>query len=279
MNGNMIEKANEFDAILAGASKCGTTSLIFYLYQHPEIFVPWDDESDKDLKFDTMPKDLRIPNNKFNIIRDESLLYNRKRIKKLYKSNPHIKLIFSFRDPVERAKSAYWYKNKNRGLHISFEESLNHPRWGDWVLKEGLYKRGVKNFTNFLDDNKFFIIAEEMWNNKNSVFEDLFHFLEVDSKYRPEKLPKRNPGGAPRIRFIHDIVTNNYHIPILSTRYPEIFPILRKGVNIFNLGDYPEMDRRIREKLVKYYREKNKGLDKIIEKDLSKWWDWWNKYD
>lgn len=44
----MLKRADEFDAVLAGVSKCGTTTLIKYFNEHPDIFVPWNKEKDRD---------------------------------------------------------------------------------------------------------------------------------------------------------------------------------------------------------------------------------------
>lgn len=270
-----MKRADEIDVILAGVSKCGTTTMIKYFNEHPELFVPWDESRDRDLKFHNLPSDLEIPEDTISVIRQEGFLYEKDDIKELYEINPDMKFVLIFRDPVKRANSAYWQKVRNRGIKISFEDSFTSDKWEDWVFRSGEYKRGLEYLEDFPDENKHYIIAEEWWKDEEKVLDELFDFLGVRKDIKFERVGNRNPGGAPRSWFIHDIVTNNYDIPILSKHFPEIFPIIRKASYLFNLKDYPEMDEKTRRYLIDHYSEVNEDLDEMIGKDLSKWWDWW----
>ncbi len=133
----------------------------------------------------------------------------------------------------------------------------------------------TKNLEIFPDDNKYFIIAEELWSNFEKVLKDLFSFLEVRKDFNPSKNVRTNPSGAPRIELLNDFVTGNRKIPIVSEKYPELMKYIRRGVHIFNLKDKPTMKEEIEQKLIEYYRKKNEGLGKITNRDLGEWWDWW----
>ncbi len=273
------------DTVIAGFSKCGTQSLLTYLHEHPEIYTPWDYSVDGNRGFNEYFKSLmRGDNSSYDfsgyededvvVFKDENLPEGGEVIDYINKNFPDIKVIFMIRDPIKRAYSAYWYRVKNRGIKESFEEALGSPKRKEFILDEGRYKEAIELFSDFPEKNKFYIVSEEMWEDKDSVLEDLFDFLGVEQFEVGEEI-HRNPSGAPRIRVLHDIVTNNYDLPIISKHFPEIFPVIRKGVNMFNLKDYPPMDEETKEKLIQYYKEKNRGLDEMIDKDLSRWWDWW----
>ncbi len=272
------ENVKYFDAVLAGMPKCGSTTLITYFHQHPKIYVPWDESRGKDPRYTdskwnprTGEIDNKLPNKKM-IFREEHLANKREDREKLYELNSDISLIFTFRDPVKRAYSAYWHLVRNEGWKKPFKDVFEYDRSRKVCIQFGEYSSYLEDINKFNDQNKFYIISEEFWNDTETVLKDLYSFLKLDY-ISPSKI-HRNPGGAPRSEFVNDLVTGNIRIPVITDNN-KLLKIIRKGVNIFNLKDYPEMDKEMRKKLIEYYKEKNEGLDEMIDKDLSKWWDWW----
>ncbi len=272
------ENVKYFDAVVGGVEKCGTTSLIRYLKQHPDIYVPWNKEKDRDPRWWgdwTGDIDHNIPN-KMMIFRNEFLIRRKDDLEKVRDLNPDIKIIVSFRDPVKRAYSHYWHHVTKDGLKESFEESIEpDSEFYDNHLKLGEYKRLVQNLENFPDENKYFIIAEELWDDLDNGLSNLFSFLEVEEDFRAKKKVRTNPSGAPRYEFLNNLATGNRKIPFISENYPKLMKFIGRGIRIFNLKEKPPMDEKTKKKLAEYYRERNEGLSEMIGKDLSEWWEWW----
>ncbi len=137
------ENVKYFDAVVAGVEKCGTTSLIRYLRQHPEIYVPWNKKEDRDPRWWgnwTGDIDHKIPDKKM-VFRNEFLIREKDSLEKVQKLNPDIKFIISFRDPVKRGYSHYWHHVIKHGLKEFFEESLiEESKYYDDHLRSGEYK-------------------------------------------------------------------------------------------------------------------------------------------
>lgn len=274
------------DAIIPGMDKCGTRTMLGYLHDHPDIFVPWNHNTDMNLIINGYFSRLmngkedqidfsNYSNDRLFVMKDAEFRSkdNLKIIEYLEEYKPDVKLIFLMRDPVKRAYSQYWHKVIKEGLQMEFEKAIEKLRF--IILQQGAYKKIIKKFDLFPEENKYYIISEKLWKNKDSCLRKIFNFLGVKKNYQVNKKIHKNKGGAPRSYLINNFVNNNYKIPIISTYFSFIFPIIRKGSWFFNLKKYPDMKKETRHKLIQYYKKENKGLDKIIGKDLSRWWNWW----
>lgn len=104
------------DFIIIGAMKCGTTSLYYYLRNHPDIFMP----REKELHYFVEEKNFKKGedwyqsnfNDKFRLNGEASTNYTKKHLfsgvpERMHKVVPKAKLIFLYRDPAERSWSHY----------------------------------------------------------------------------------------------------------------------------------------------------------------------------
>lgn len=110
---------HEPDFLILGAQKAGTTSLHYYLHQHPKLIGAMDKEvgyfsNDRNfLKglswYRNHFKDIRRPfsNNCMYFESTPEYLYRANAIKRIYDYNPNLKLIILLREPVSRAFSSY----------------------------------------------------------------------------------------------------------------------------------------------------------------------------
>jgi hypothetical protein len=119
--------------IIPGAQKAGTTSLYFYLKEHPEVVV----SSKKEPYFFCGPinnkkivnyKKLFVKKNGAKVAGESSTVYmcSKKaaaRIKKLLGNN--IKFIFMLRNPTDRTISAYYHMAKRQADKRSIAEALH----------------------------------------------------------------------------------------------------------------------------------------------------------
>jgi hypothetical protein len=108
--------------IIIGADKCGTTSAVFHLNQHPDIFVYNDKETENEVHF--FDKDINynkgikwyetILNSKKKFIGEKtpSYFFLKYALDRIHNHYPDIKLIILLREPVSRSYSLY-----NNNLH------------------------------------------------------------------------------------------------------------------------------------------------------------------
>ena len=147
------KQANQF-LIIGGTTKAATTSLYYYLADHPSVCVSTLKETrffiDEDYPVsplgakwaDGIDKYEEFFNNCPNIgcLRVEATpdyLYSSGTPKKIKKSLPNAKLLFILREPVSRLIS--WYKFAKQKAHIS--EQMSFDEYVEKQLKGGQFEK------------------------------------------------------------------------------------------------------------------------------------------
>lgn len=218
--------------LIAGASKCGTTSLYYYLKEHPEIFMSRIKEPAFFLWQITGTPGNGIGDKRRVMIRsleDYLELFRGSEGKKavgeasvhnLYHSNKTIghiknllgdpKIIIVLRDPVERAFSAYMHLVRDNREFLPFEQALDQEAerirkgWSStWYYKDGgFYFRRVRDYLeNFTSVKVSFF--EDLKNDALLFTQDIYRFLEVDASFTPDAKARYNTAGRPRYRRLN----------------------------------------------------------------------------
>ena len=216
------------DFIIAGAMKCGTTSLHKILNYHPDIFIP-----DREIHFfdiddmkqhpdffqnyggdwfypsfnKNLPKYLDWYANFFaaaepgQLIGEDSTTYiaSDKAAERIAKLNPDVKLIIMLRDPATRTYSHYWHIVRSGRALWSFEKMLQIMP--DNLIQRSLYKKQINDFLNhFPRDNMHFVLLENFARNPLKEVEKVCRFIGVNPRLinldsitthgNPAKIPK-----------------------------------------------------------------------------------------
>ena len=152
---NYIKK---FSFLVAGVQKSGTTALYWYLKEHPHLWLNrrkelhfFDDETIDwaEPDYTTYRPDDR-GRSKSTLAGEATPIYiywpnSMERIKRY---NPNMKLIFIFRQPVERAWSHWKHENKYHHEHHSFS----------WAIRKG--RARVTNSSETSDKRRYFSYIE-----------------------------------------------------------------------------------------------------------------------
>ncbi|MDP3300683.1 MAG: sulfotransferase [Sulfuricurvum sp.] len=133
--------------IVVGAQKSGTTSIHYYLGQHPKLIGSSLKELNyfnRDLYFgknlDNYKKAFKGNRNKFYFESSPSYLYQPNVAKEIHKVLPDIKLIVLLRDPVKRAYSAWNHYRQYFNSIPLFQEIENMPRIEGNLLFDKFFK-------------------------------------------------------------------------------------------------------------------------------------------
>ena len=228
---------------IVGAAKSGTTSLYYYLKQHPEIFMPHIKEP-LFFCFHDIPDhefaNVIYPNDPDEYIRDFQgyadlflkqagpkavgeasagyLFYYKKTIQNIRKLLPdweNIKIIIILRNPVE-ASFSHYSMYQMRGDEIrTFEESLDNEKQ---VLSAGkgldtlvhfqrfFYYSQVKAYLESFNHVRIYLY-DDLVRNQLETIQAMYTFLGVDSSYIPDMEIKYNATGTPKSEFIHNFLT------------------------------------------------------------------------
>jgi hypothetical protein len=298
-----IRKPNFF---IVGAPKCGTTSLNYYLQQHPDIFMSNYNEPHY------FGKDLNKLNNVhiteknkylnlFLTVKDEMVigekspyyLFSSLAPLEIYKFNPKAKIVIMLRHPthmIHSMHSQYYYSGNENERIFSKALRLEKERMkGKYIpknidlIEKLLYKTYVyklpSQIKNYLDifkkENVKFILLDELKNNVDETYKKLLQFLEVNSSFTP-KYNIVNPYKTFRLKIIRDFIKKySPYFGDLRSKFMNKPLGIMKFVEKINVRYIEQslIDSRTKEKLDEEFFPIIKELEEIINKDLSHWYN------
>jgi len=221
------------DFIIAGAMKCGTTSLHRILAAHPRIFIPSreihyfdidDITQHPDFFFHDGERwhrpDLRNREHDYRdwyagffeaarpdqVIGEDSTTYLASTLapQRIANAGKMIRIIVMLRDPADRAWSHYWHLVRTGRATHSFEQTLQRDPCS--VLLRSQYKSQIENFLRYLSRERLhFIVFEDFvgdiaaWTRNACAFLGVDPDLIIDS----ETHAHANEGSFPRHPGLH----------------------------------------------------------------------------
>ncbi len=269
----------KLDFMIVGTMKSGTSTLALQLDQNPDICIPLDEihyfnneenfkkgEKWYESKFEECEKDCIIGE------KTPTYSYLEKVPKRIFEYNPDIKLIWAFRNPVDRSFSNYYHAIRLGSEKYSFKKAvkLEPIRIKKDVFKgyvtRSKYIEQVKRYLKYFSiEQMHFILFEEFVKNPIPVLEDLFDFLEVpfnDFEYQDEI---RNVALIPRApRFLRKSREILGETALL-------YRIIRKLSFMGRKPGYKKISPKLREELNDYFIEYNKQLEELTGLDVSIW--------
>ena len=291
--------------LILGAAKCGTTSLHYYVDQHPQVYMSepkeprfFEMEYSKGVDFywntyfgdwsgepavgEASPRNLYLP-------------YVPERIRK---ELPEARLVAILRNPVERALSGWWMAYSLGLEKLSFEDAIRsnmqllesgfsfggeegESLWRDAIiwgetprpvryrsyLDIGYYAVQLRRYLRLFPRSQMKILFfEDLCKDPQSLTASIWDFVGVEADYRL-------PDTSPRM-----VATPRAGLPLLriarATQTRRLIPkfLRRLAARLFaELGRKPKIDPALREWLVAHYYEHNRELEQIVERDLSHW--------
>ena len=225
------------DFLILGAAKAGTTSLFYYLSQHPNISTP---NRKKEVHYFDLNYNRGIDwyrnhfpqNNKRTLgasgVRNlcfeasPSYMIYPPALERIKKDIPSVKLIVLLRDPVERAYSHYRHNVRRGREKLSFRESLEaetertsiksqipgnlkfetiSPGYRHFsYVQTSLYAKTIKNIFEFFDKESVLLIkSRDLLSNPQLITENVFHFLAVDYLGKNIDFAQKNTGIGTKI--------------------------------------------------------------------------------
>ena len=212
--------------MLIGAAKAGTTSLHYYLNQHPEVFFP----KEKELQFFTDDalyekgseyywKHYFDGAHRFPARGEATPFYlHRASIViprlKVFFPEP-MKFIVILRDPVKRAWSHYQHMVRLGLEPLSFEQALKEEderirrqptSWFSY-FSDGLYAHQLEQwFDHYPRENFLVLTQDEMAADVHGVLKRIFSFLEVDADVVIPDLAVKNEASEARSRLLMKVL-------------------------------------------------------------------------
>ena len=304
--GGPVQLPNFF---LIGTSKAGTTSIHYYLSQHPDVLMSdpkeprfFQAEYERGLDYyisayfrnyagqrvvgDAAPQHLYLP-------------YAARRI---HATAPTARLAVICRDPVERAVSAYW-NNASRGIETRpFDEvielNIERMRQGPcfetedegahyakiarkgvvhlqrafgFYIEPGYYARYIELYQSLFGKDKLKILFfEDLQRDPNGTINQLLEFLDL----RPIALPDTRAQNEAIRKSAARIIELVGSLPAVHRISPQLRTRIKGQIGRLLSGGKtvkPEVSVAARRRLLEHYRPHNRHLAEITGRDLSHW--------
>ena len=214
------------DFIIIGAQKSGTSSIYYYLSQHPQLLPSFNKEvhffdGGLDSSVDNFEKGkpwycAHFPLNK-NISADQKTfeasplyIFNPLAPKRIFDLIPQVKIIALLRNPTERAISHYFHEKRFHREPLSIYEAFEkeEQRLGP-VIKEkdyksdiymhqsyksrGLYKDQLERYLKYFSMDQILVMSSEMFfTHPDHSLKRMFEFVGVDTDYKVKDLTPMN---------------------------------------------------------------------------------------
>jgi hypothetical protein len=293
--------------LVVGTAKAGTSSLYYFLKQHPDVYLAPTPELNffahkgRDLNF-RGPGDLKF-------LWHDSLVATREDYQKqfedvdretaigefsthnLYASQapalikrylPNAKIIAILRNPAERAFSAFTHmvrdgreQTNDFRAALAREPARIRDNWEPlWHYKSmSFYGPQLSRYFDSFDRAQIRVyIYDDFLTRPREVVQDIFAFIGVDPNFVPDTSAKHNVSFLPRSRQLHNIMTREN--PIRAALRALVPRDARSRVKRFLMGRNLKrlrLEPEIRRELTDAFREDIGLVERLIDRDLSQW--------
>jgi hypothetical protein len=293
--------------LIVGAAKCGTTSLYYYLKQHPDVFMspvkepkffshykenphkgPGDDFRFAKCvdSFDDYVKLFQMNNGKKAVgeASVDTIFYFERALPaiKSYLGDPQIVIVL--RNPIKRAYSAYNFLVRDGYEKLSFKDALIAEEQGRrdkyafiWQYRKcGLYAHPVRAFQENFSRVKV-LLHDDLMRNATSLVQSVYAFLDVDPDFIPNTEQRHNVSAIPRWPFLNNLFVKPKRLHKVARKIGgAVFGMdrwfsLRDGVRAMNMQKPLTMDPEIERELRQFYHDDILKLQDYIGRDLSFW--------
>lgn len=256
---------------ILGAAKSGTTTLYYYLKEHPDVFL----SNEKEPNF--YSTDFQIIDNETDyqalyqqrttetIVGEASHAYlsNPLSASILKSAHPNAKFVVILRNPAERAYSLYnhmlrhGYETVNnfekallledsRLNSVDFKDSCNENIWNFAYFKSGLFGEQVERYFSLFDKEQFhFITLKELAKSPKKTLSGVYDFLQLTQFDSPALLHKNNSNKIPTLPTLRNFIQKK------SNRQKQ--PLVFRAINILNSKQVPRLKAETRNELMHQY--------------------------
>ena len=292
-----MEPSRLIDIAIVGAQKAGTSSLAYYLTQHPQIVTHKQLEMTffvNDAEFRAgysrayrrhFPRNIS-PDQKL-LAKSVGILYREDAMDRLAEHNKACKLIVVFRNPVDRAYSAYLYALRMGWETLpTFEQAIaaeeDRKATGGRLavhcayLERGHYAQQLANIRKrFPSSQTHILLMDDLDQELAQTMCTTLQFLGLGAEFLPIGNEKQNTARMARWPMLSRIIVKDHP---LRRRIREFVPDgialrLRNLLLSANQadGNIPAMDAETRNALVEHFMPLNRQLEELIGRNLSHW--------
>lgn len=279
------------DFILAGPQKCATTWIYKCLKQHPEVLVPEDDSVHYfDMNYRKGKgwyQDHFTHHNGESIVGEVTPSYVRCSVcpRRIHETVPDTKILFSLRNPIDRAFSHYWHEKEKNKISFQFEEVFtNYDLFQSWI-ETGQYYRHLQRYRKYFNDEQIGVfLFDNLVSSETDFISDIYQFLGANPAFTPSIIGEKINQAWNRFdsKLLNSIYRRGFDI-ILKYGSKTIRNALRPFHEAIRKGQIPFIMRKseyeqginseTRRRLEQYFISDMTKLSDYINKDLNHWFE------
>ena len=270
--------------IVIGAHKAATTSINYYLGQHPEIYLIPNKGQDTLARCDINSlEDIAEYLQQYNQVTNEIAwgevssvyLHGRgvaQRIKNLF---PQVKIIAILRNPVDRAYSHAFHNQAYTKKELKNIKSIILK--SEKILKPGYYYNHLKTYFQLFEREQIKIMLyDDLVYRPDYFFEELFTFLGVNNSFRPSMKRKLHKGNV-KVNGItrnsltyfrsHNNAMKTFVKFLLYPILPQVKQLILQKIHL----SLPPLSSELRKNLLEIYHDDIVKLQELTNFDYSHW--------
>jgi len=269
------------DFLIVGAMKSGTSSLVHHCMNADHIAIPnreihffdQDAQYAKGNKWYSDQLMLHVTSST-TLIGEKTPSYGcyKKAARRIKDYCPQTKLIWIFRNPVDRTYSHYLHAKRKGSEFHNFKTALKREskRAGNkdhlLYLYRSRYHEHVSLYLEFMDKQQMlFLKFEDFTEYPDIVLSKMFKFLGlnlVDFKFEDEHRNKTVISRSSRFRYV---------IRKIFGKDSGIYDLVNRGLAYGRRPGYKPMNSDLRLELLNYFNSHNQILADLIDFDISGW--------
>jgi len=288
---------------IVGAPKCGTTSLYYYLNQHPDIFMPDNKEPQRFCPDLEIASDWVLDQKDYTRIFEKArqekrigeastwYLYSNESARLIKEFSPDAKIIIMLRNPVDLINSLHLELiNQGNEDILDLKQAIKlepQRKLGQCVptntrLPNCLIYTEIVNFKPQIEryfqyfgrDAVKVIIFDDFKSNVLEVYQEILDFLDVDRNFKPDLKPQRTTRSLNSVDlYLKKIASQNK----LFSRFVEKLPVevrdFYRKFSVF-LGSRvrdKNLDEDLSALLKAKFNSQNEELSEFLNRDLTSW--------
>ncbi len=271
------------DFLIAGAPRSGTGWMLSCLKEHPEVYVP-----DHEINYFSYEYDRSAEWYRDHFVdcafgqrsgeKSPSYLAHPESPARIYDWNPDVRLIFSLRQPVERAYAVYCMLLQNP--HYDVGEDVENELTPDASMVEaGRYFEHLQRYrAHFPDEQIHVLVFNDLKEDASQFVRQLFRAVGVDESFAPSQLNRkygqRKQWGGPVWSVLQEL---SIRLTRMSRGARQVIQWARRSgytewIHRLRPGkEYPDLPQRVRERLNRYYADDMDRLRSYLGRELADW--------
>lgn len=302
----MKRKAN---LIIAGVNKSATSSLFTYLAKHTEIcgslkketcfFLPIRNGQNIDNINVYEKQFVDCKNEKYALEATPGYFYGGRKLATYIKEElQDVKIIFMFRNPIDRALSFYNHLHGKimidekltftdcieKGLEndLNIDRIIQSDEYFLRMIKEGFYDQNLEEWYDVFGSDKIKIVFfDDLKKKPSSVMSEICIWLGIeDDIYKQFDFQIENISVQYQNKYIHNVALKTYKsMEVFFRKNTKLKNVIRNAYYMLN-AKKPKNDinKEILAKLESLYEESNNRLKRILlDKNYTQFPDWLSK--